>query len=102
MPRSAVSRRARVTGLDLLKDSRLLREFAYIDGAWTTSSSGRQIGVTDPASGEWIGNVPALERGGEQSSHRRRAARLSRLGRAPAAGARAVAARLVRPDHRPP
>jgi aspartate-semialdehyde dehydrogenase len=60
MPRSAVSRRARVTGLDLLKDSRLLREFAYIDGAWTASSSSRQIGVTDPASGEWIGNVPSL------------------------------------------
>ncbi len=61
MPRSAVSRRARATGLDMLKDSRLLREFAYIDGAWTASSSGRQIGVTDPASGEWIGNIPALD-----------------------------------------
>lgn len=60
MPRSAVSRRTRVTGLDLLKDSRLFREFAYVDGAWTASATGRQIEVADPATGDWIGNIPAL------------------------------------------
>jgi aspartate-semialdehyde dehydrogenase len=43
-----------------LKDSRLLKEFAYIDGAWVASASGRVIAVTDPGSGHWIGQIPAL------------------------------------------
>ena len=60
MPRTAVNRRERASGLDLLQDARLHREFAYVDGAWTTSASGRLIAVTDPAGGDWLGNVPAL------------------------------------------
>jgi aspartate-semialdehyde dehydrogenase len=46
--------------LERLKDSRLLKEFAYIGGAWRASASGRVVAVNDPASGEWIGQVPAL------------------------------------------
>jgi aspartate-semialdehyde dehydrogenase len=46
--------------LERLKDSRLLKEFAYIGGAWRASASGRVIAVNDPATGEWIGQVPAL------------------------------------------
>jgi aspartate-semialdehyde dehydrogenase len=60
MQSSAASRHRRSTGLDLLKDSRLLKEFAYIDGGWRSSASGRFISVTDPGNGNWIGHVPAL------------------------------------------
>src|SRR5919109_2242939 len=41
MQSSATSRHSRAAGLELLKDSRLLREFAYIGGAWQASASGR-------------------------------------------------------------
>jgi len=57
---SATTRRSRSAGLERLKDSRLLKEFAYIGGAWRASASGRVVAVNDPASGEWIGQVPAL------------------------------------------
>jgi len=53
-------RRSRAPGLDRLKDSRLLKEFAYVDGAWAASTSGRVLPVTDPGSGDWIGQIPAL------------------------------------------
>jgi aspartate-semialdehyde dehydrogenase len=43
-----------------LKDSRLLKEFAYMGGAWRASASGRVLPVNDPATGEWIGQIPAL------------------------------------------
>jgi aspartate-semialdehyde dehydrogenase len=46
--------------LERLKDSRLQKEFAYIDGAWRASASGRVLAVNDPATGEWIGQIPAL------------------------------------------
>jgi succinate-semialdehyde dehydrogenase/glutarate-semialdehyde dehydrogenase len=42
----------------LLTDSRLFREAAYIDGAWTTGAT--TIGVDNPATGEIIGTVPRL------------------------------------------
>src|SRR5581483_5839747 len=57
---NSASRRTRTLGLERLKDSRLLKEFAYVDGAWRASSSGRVIAVTDPATGDWIGQIPAL------------------------------------------
>jgi aspartate-semialdehyde dehydrogenase len=57
---SATTRRSRATGLERLKDSRLLKEFAYVGGAWRASASGRVLAVHDPATGEWIGQVPAL------------------------------------------
>jgi aspartate-semialdehyde dehydrogenase len=43
-----------------LRDARLLKEFAYLDGAWRASASGRVLPVTDPGSGHWIGQIPAL------------------------------------------
>jgi aspartate-semialdehyde dehydrogenase len=60
MQSSATTRHRRSRGLELLKDSRLLREFAYVDGTWRASGSGRFISVTDPGNDEWIGHVPAL------------------------------------------
>jgi aspartate-semialdehyde dehydrogenase len=63
MQSSATTRHRRSSGLERLKDSRLLREFAYVDGTWRASGSGRTISVTDPGSGEWLGQVPALTAG---------------------------------------
>jgi aspartate-semialdehyde dehydrogenase len=63
MQSSATTRHRRSAGLELLKDSRLLKEFAYIDGCWRASSSGRIVSVSDPGNGEWIGQVPALTAG---------------------------------------
>lgn len=60
MQSSATTRHRRSAGLELLKDSRLLKEFAYVDGSWRASNSGRVISVTDPGNGEWIGQAPAL------------------------------------------
>jgi len=63
MQSSATTRHRRSAGLELLKDSRLLKEFAYVEGTWRASGSGRFISVTDPGNGEWIGHVPALTAG---------------------------------------
>ena len=60
MQSSATMRRSRAPGLDQLKDSRLLKEFAYVDGAWDASASGRVLPVIDPGNGTWIGQIPAL------------------------------------------
>lgn len=60
MQSSATARHRRASALDRLTDSRLFREFAYVDGAWRATSSGRGIAVTDPGSGDWIGQVPAM------------------------------------------
>jgi len=40
--------------------SPLLREQAYIDGAWVDADSGAVIEVTDPATGERLGSVPKM------------------------------------------
>lgn len=59
-PRVAQMRRpSRAPGLDRLQDTRLFKEFAYLDGSWTASASGQVIPVTDPGTGAWIGSVPA-------------------------------------------
>jgi succinate-semialdehyde dehydrogenase/glutarate-semialdehyde dehydrogenase len=42
----------------MLKDARLLRDQAYIDGAWVGAKSGATFSVTDPATGQVIGQVP--------------------------------------------
>ena len=60
MQSSAITKQRRTRALDLLTDTRLFKEFAYIDGAWQASGSGRCIAVTDPGSGDWIGQVPAM------------------------------------------
>jgi len=41
-----------------LKDTTLLRQSCYIDGAWVGADSGETIVVTNPASGEAIASVP--------------------------------------------
>ncbi|GKW49470.1 NAD-dependent succinate-semialdehyde dehydrogenase [Halomonas sp. NCCP-2165] len=46
-----------------LQESTLYRPFAYIDGSWVAADSGEQIAVTNPATGEQIGQVPRLGRG---------------------------------------
>jgi succinate-semialdehyde dehydrogenase/glutarate-semialdehyde dehydrogenase len=43
-----------------LKDAALLREQAYVDGAWTGADGGGTCEVTNPATGERIGTVPDL------------------------------------------
>ena len=43
-----------------LKDPTLLRQANCIDGKWVEAASGRTIMVTNPATGEAIGQVPAL------------------------------------------
>jgi aspartate-semialdehyde dehydrogenase len=46
--------------LSNLKDPRLFREQAYVDGKWTAARDGRVIEVTNPATGGQLGVVPAL------------------------------------------
>ncbi len=46
--------------LNRLKDKKLFRTFAYVDGAWIDGADGRVIKVTDPASGTQLGDVAAL------------------------------------------
>ena len=43
-----------------LQDQDLFRQRAYIDGAWVAGDEGRTLPVTDPATGEVIGQVPNL------------------------------------------
>jgi succinate-semialdehyde dehydrogenase/glutarate-semialdehyde dehydrogenase len=44
-----------------LKDNGLLRQKAYVDGAWTAARSGESFAVTNPASGEEIARVANLD-----------------------------------------
>ncbi len=46
--------------LNRLKDKKLFRSFAYVDGGWINGSEGRVVKVTDPASGSRLGDVAAL------------------------------------------
>ncbi len=46
--------------LAALKDPRLVRAFSYIDGKWRSAEGGAAIAVTNPADGEWLGEVAAL------------------------------------------
>ena len=43
-----------------LKDPSLLRQQAYIDGAWCDASEGRTVEVRNPATGETLGTVPHM------------------------------------------
>ena len=43
-----------------LKDASLLRQQAYIDGAWCDADAGASVPVTNPATGEQIGTVPKM------------------------------------------
>ncbi len=44
-----------------IRDSRLLRSEAYINGSWVASSSGKTFEVTNPADGTLVGSVADLE-----------------------------------------
>jgi succinate-semialdehyde dehydrogenase / glutarate-semialdehyde dehydrogenase len=43
-----------------LKDPSLLHQHCYVDGAWIGAAGGATIAVTNPATGEQLGTVPAL------------------------------------------
>ncbi|MEZ5627578.1 MAG: NADP-dependent succinate-semialdehyde dehydrogenase [Rhodocyclaceae bacterium] len=43
-----------------LKDPSLLRQQAYIDGAWRDADTGETLPVTNPATGETLGHVPRM------------------------------------------
>ncbi|MBV0931958.1 NAD-dependent succinate-semialdehyde dehydrogenase [Marinobacterium weihaiense] len=43
-----------------LKDSRLLRQQAYVDGRWTDAASGETFAVLNPATGEELAQVPLM------------------------------------------
>ena len=43
-----------------LKDPTLFRQSNYIDGKWVEAASGKTIAVKNPATGEVIGEVPAM------------------------------------------
>ncbi len=43
-----------------LSDSTLLREQAYVDGAWVPAADGATHGITNPASGATLARVPAM------------------------------------------
>ena len=44
--------------MQTLKDPTLLRQQAYIAGAWVNADSGATVAVTNPATGETLGTVP--------------------------------------------
>ncbi|VVM54172.1 Glutarate-semialdehyde dehydrogenase DavD [Pseudomonas fluorescens] len=44
-----------------LKDPSLLVERAYVDGQWIVADDGATLDITDPATGEVIAQVPALQ-----------------------------------------
>ncbi len=44
-----------------LEDSSLLREQCFVDGAWVDAESGATLAVQNPATGEELGTVPALD-----------------------------------------
>lgn len=46
--------------LPLLRDARLFREQAYIDGKWCSASNGKVLAVTNPADQSYIGSIPSL------------------------------------------
>jgi len=58
-------RKERHAALDKLADRRLFRELSYLNGSWTAGSAGKTVEVTDPATGESLAFVAALD--GEQT-----------------------------------
>lgn len=47
--------------LDALRDRRLMRELAYIDGKWTAGHDASTFSVSDPATGDVIARVASLD-----------------------------------------
>ncbi|MCP5150032.1 MAG: NADP-dependent succinate-semialdehyde dehydrogenase [Ectothiorhodospiraceae bacterium] len=44
-----------------IEDPALFRQQCYVDGAWTDATSGKTLEVTNPATGEVLGTVPAMD-----------------------------------------
>lgn len=44
-----------------LKDPKLFRQEAYIDGKWCAADSGKTVRVTNPADGEALGTIPDMD-----------------------------------------
>ncbi len=59
MPATAIAEI--VTGIHL-NDAALFREQCYVDGNWVDADNGAAFDVTDPATGQGIGTVPAFGR----------------------------------------
>ena len=81
--------------LGRLRDARLLREMAYIDGRWTGAVSDARFEVRDPASGLIVARVARL--GADEATQAIDAAALAlpSLENAAAAGARRPPAGLA-------
>jgi succinate-semialdehyde dehydrogenase/glutarate-semialdehyde dehydrogenase len=43
-----------------LKDSKLLRQQCFVDGAWCDADQGGKLAVTNPATGETLGTIPNM------------------------------------------
>jgi succinate-semialdehyde dehydrogenase/glutarate-semialdehyde dehydrogenase len=43
-----------------IKDSALLREAAFIDGAWCAADNGEKVRILNPANGSLVGEVPVM------------------------------------------
>ncbi|WP_372833094.1 NAD-dependent succinate-semialdehyde dehydrogenase [Puniceibacterium confluentis] len=46
--------------LSQVSDPRLLRSFSYIGGKWVRAADGAAFAVTNPADGQWLGEVASL------------------------------------------
>ncbi len=51
-----------------LKDSSLLRQQCYVNGAWVDAAGGAALPVTNPATGEQLGTVPAINAAGAEAA----------------------------------
>ena len=50
----------RSSPISMLKDTKLLRNQCYIDGAWCSAESGKTFPVVNPATGERLADVPDM------------------------------------------
>ena len=51
-----------------LKNSSLLRQQCYVNGAWVDAADGATLPVTNPATGKLLGTIPAINAAGAESA----------------------------------
>jgi succinate-semialdehyde dehydrogenase/glutarate-semialdehyde dehydrogenase len=51
-----------------LKDSSLFRQQCFVNGGWVDAAGGATITVTNPATGEKLGNIPAINAAGTEAA----------------------------------
>ena len=51
-----------------LKDSSLLRQQCYVNGAWVDGAGGAKLPVTNPATGRQLGTIPAINAAGAEAA----------------------------------